>query len=58
MSNSNLDDVVEAALDAFWGTVVEHYPHAQSGDLNPATCFRFSRLAKEAIEEWIFLNVP
>lgn len=33
----DLSHVVEAALDAFWDVVVDHYPLAETGDLSPLT---------------------
>lgn len=54
----DLSHVVEAALDAFWDVVVDHYPLATTGDLSPLTTVALDRAAANAVGEWVQFNVP
>jgi hypothetical protein len=54
----SLPSITDKALEAFWQAVVEHFPEAATGDLSPLTTFALERAAENAVEEWIFANVP
>jgi hypothetical protein len=53
-----LQDVADAALEAFWQVMVDRYPEAETGDLSPHAAFALQIAAEDAIAEWIYNNVP
>jgi hypothetical protein len=58
MTKSTIADLANEALDAFWEVVVRHNPQAKTGDLSPWTTIKLTIAAENAIEEWIWANVP
>ena len=60
MSNANkgITSTTDAALDAFWETVAQRHPDAETGDLSPLTTFALEIAAQHAVTEWIESNVP
>jgi hypothetical protein len=58
ISKAELRNLVQEAEQAFWQVVVARYPQAKTGDLSIDMTFRLSMAAENAIEEWIYLNVP
>ncbi|QDV90911.1 hypothetical protein RAS2_19960 [Phycisphaerae bacterium RAS2] len=57
-STSNLRELTDGALDAFWEVVVQRFPEATTGDLSVHRTHCLQAAAQAAIEEWIFNNVP
>ncbi len=53
-----LPTLTDKALEAFWQVVVDHFPEATTGDRSPLTTFALEVAAENAVEEWIFANVP
>jgi hypothetical protein len=58
MTKSTIAALANEALDAFWEVVVRHNPEAKTGDLSPLTTVKLTIAAENAIEEWIWANVP
>jgi hypothetical protein len=58
MTKSIIAPLADEALDAFWEIVVRHYPQAKTGDLSPLTTIKLTIAAENAIEEWVWANVP
>lgn len=51
-------DVVAAALLAFWAVVAQKHPNISTGDLGPAETAAFEDAATEAVEAWLNGNPP
>lgn len=49
---------VEKAEDAFWATIVTHFPEAQSGDLAPLIAHQLTDTMHQALNAWIDANCP
>ena len=49
--------LAEAALDAFWQVIVQHFPTAKYGDLSVERTLGLHDAAVTAIREWISNNV-
>jgi hypothetical protein len=58
MKTNPYKQVTEEAMEAFWDVIVKRYPQAKTGDLSPLTTVVFCTAAEDAVEEWIFANVP
>jgi hypothetical protein len=58
MTPSELNSLIDQAFDAFWDVIAKRFPEATTGDLSPWTTKRLDAVAREAVEEWIFANVP
>lgn len=58
MTKSSTAALADEALNAFWEVVVRHNPEAKTGDLSPWTTAKLTIAAENAIEEWIWANVP
>jgi len=58
MTKLTIAELADEAQDAFWAVVVRHYPQAKTGDLSPWTTVQLTIAAENAIEEWIWANVP
>ena len=58
MTQLTIPALASEALNAFWEVVVRHYPQAETGDLSPWTTVKLTLAAENAIEEWIWANVP
>ena len=54
---NNLTHLVDEVLDAFWAVVVDAYPNAKTGDLNPLLEEHLESAAKASVAEWINNNV-
>lgn len=48
--------IADRALEAFWSSVVQDVPDAQTGDLSPETTLQLQAIAESAITEWIASN--
>jgi hypothetical protein len=48
--------LADEALEAFWSTLVRHFPDATTGDLSPERTIGLQLAAEEAIKEWIGNN--
>lgn len=63
---SNLPDEIaeravaaaNAAQEAFWQTIVEHFPEVKSGDFAPDAAHYFDRACAGALTHWIVGNYP
>ncbi len=53
---ANLTLLADEALEAFWSTLVCHFPAATTGDLSPERTIRLQLAAEEAIKEWVENN--
>jgi len=49
--------MVDEVMDSFGEVLVQHFPHACSGDLSPDRTIRLVHAIDEAIVEWIDNNV-
>lgn len=59
MSDNNIDPaIVERALAAFWASVAESVPQAETGDLDPVLAAVFEQVALETVKVWVRVNVP
>jgi hypothetical protein len=56
LSNDEIRDLTEHAMDAFWQVIVERFPEATTGDLSIDRTIRFSLAGEEAVREWIANN--
>lgn len=56
LGTPDVDAVLGKAMEAFWATVAEHYPQAQTGDISPGTEGAFELVARAAVEEWVAEN--
>ena len=48
--------LADEALEAFWSTLVRHFPESTTGDLSPERTIGLQLAAEEAIKEWIESN--
>lgn len=51
-----VDDVTNAASDAFWSVVADRFPEIDSGDMDPLTIAGMHTTFKELIESWLDAN--
>lgn len=58
MKPEHLRTLADEALDAFWQIIVRRYPQAKTGDLSPLTTIQLQIAAENAIDEWVWANVP
>jgi hypothetical protein len=58
MNKSNLRELTDEALRAFWEVVVQRFPEATKGDLSAHRAYYLQAAAQAAIEEWMFNNLP
>lgn len=58
MKPEQLRTLADEALDAFWQVIVRHYPQAKTGDLSPLLTIQLQVAAENAIDEWVWANVP
>lgn len=58
MTPSEINALTDQAFDAFWEVIIKRFPEATTGDLSPWTTFRLDTVARKAVEEWIYANVP
>ena len=58
MKPEQLRTLADEALDAFWQIIVRRYPQAKTGDLSPLTTIQLQIAAENAIDEWVWANVP
>lgn len=47
-----------AGRDAFWATVAAHFPHIETGDLNPLATLAFEQATDAVVEVWVMNNEP
>ena len=57
-SEVKLTCVVRDAELAFWREVAKQYPMATLGDLDPLSSVYLSTTMRDAIKQWVELNVP
>lgn len=55
-SKGEIRNIAEEAEMAFWGTVSDMVPEANSGDLDPSTSQKLQTTMQMAIKQWIELN--
>jgi hypothetical protein len=58
MTKPTIKSSTDDALTAFWNVIVKQYPEARTGDLSPLTTIRLDTAAENAVEEWVWANVP
>lgn len=56
MDMKNMDEVVEAAQQAFFREVASHFPEIASGDFPPMAQMLFDVACRQAIETWVTTN--
>lgn len=56
MRDIEIQTIVDEALEAFWGVIVERVPEAESGDLSPLATITLQIAAEDAVSEWIANN--
>lgn len=52
----DIQNIADEAEMAFWGTVSDMVPEADTGDLDPATSQKLQSMMQMAIKKWIELN--
>ena len=57
MTNTEIQPIVDEALEAFWDVVVKRFPEAETGDLSPGATIDLQMAAEDAVSEWIANNV-
>jgi len=55
-SKSDINNIVDAADMAFWGTVADMVPEADSGDLDPGLVGKLNKMQTKAVTSWIAFN--
>lgn len=53
----SLEQAVENAIDAFWHSVNNDHPEADSGDIYPLVADAFEKLARDTIDHWRRNNI-
>ncbi len=56
--NARVIKAEQAAQEAFWRVVAEHFPEAETGDLDYATAKLFGDASAEAVRAWWEANRP
>lgn len=57
LPENKLRAVTESALEAFWASVAERFPEAESGDVSPQPAIELKLAAEKAVAEWIENNL-
>lgn len=52
-----IEGAVEIALFEFWKKIAEHFPEADSGDIDPLANFQFEEEARKIVESWVHYNI-
>ena len=52
------NQVLDAALEAFWQSIAESCPHIKTGDFDSVANAQLRAVATEAVAAWIALNDP
>ena len=52
-----INEAAAIAQEAFWKAIAEHFPKAESGDLDCSASFDFGRAAEAAVGNWYAWNV-
>ena len=55
-SPKEINSAVEAAQEAFWAVVVEHFPQIHSGDMSPWELLAFDNACLKAVDQWVDNN--
>jgi hypothetical protein len=50
--------VAGGAQEAFWNNVVDAFPQADGGDVEPLEVLRFNQVCESVVRQWVELNVP
>ena len=57
-SKTDIRELADQALDAFWQFIAKRHSEADTGDLSPWRTIRLQDAAEDAIQEWLHNNVP
>ena len=57
-SKTDIRELADQALDAFWQSIAKRHPEADTGDLSPWCTIRLQDAAEDAIQEWLDNNLP
>lgn len=58
IDQARVERAVSAAQDAFWATLVEHFPELKSGDFPPCATMAFNEACAQAAQVWLEGNWP
>lgn len=50
--------IAGGAQEAFWANVVDGFPQADGGDIDPLEVGRFNQVCESIVRQWVELNVP
>lgn len=56
-AQSDLEDAIRAAQEAFWAEIAKQYPTATSGDFPPDATMEFDEACTLAVKTWTHYNV-
>ena len=56
LSNDEIRELTDNAMQAFWQVIAERFPQATAGDLSIDRTIRFGVAGEEAVREWIINN--
>jgi hypothetical protein len=51
-------EATEKAEGKFWASIVESFPEAKTGDVDPLLVIKFHITISDAVREWVLNNVP
>jgi hypothetical protein len=54
--NSQIEDALDNAENAFWDSIASSFPEATSGDLSPTEYFNLRKAMKASVEKWLKNN--